>query len=327
MTETVPDLVSTIIPVYNRGKLVVEAMESVLNQTHQPVECILVDDGSTDDTPAILDRLAEENPDRVRVIHKSNSGPGPSREAGRQIARGEFIQYLDSDDLLAPTKFAEQVAALRAQPEAALCYGITEYYRLNEEANRKVFAGTDRPVDRIFPASLVRRQWGTSSPLYRRTVTDRIGPWGGMWAEEDWEYDCRIGALGMPVAHVNRLVSSQRGLVGQRLSQQGRDDPRTLASQAEARGRILGYALDAGISTETAEMDHFLRGLFMLARDCGGAGLAAEAEHLCDMLISNTPASGLRRTVRGYRAAARLLGWRALSHLVRLGERVRSTLR
>ena len=271
MTEVVPGLVSTIVPVFNRGELVVDAVESVLAQTHQPVECIVVDDGSTDDTPRIVDELAAREPDRVRVIHKPNSGPGCSREQGREVARGEFIQYLDSDDLLAPNKFEDQVAALRADPEAALCYGVTEYHRLGQEAKRSIFATTDRPIDRIFPAFLTRRRWGTSSPLYRRSVTDRIGPWGWMWSEEDWEYDCRIGAFGSRVLHAGRVVSTQRGLPGQRLSQQGRDDRRTLASQSEARRLIHAHAREAGVAPAAAEMQHFMRSLFLLARDCGGA--------------------------------------------------------
>lgn len=319
----IENLVSTLIPVHNRGALVREAVESVLAQSYRPIECIVVDDGSTDDTPAVLEDLAARYPDEVRIIRKANSGPGPSREAGRQVARGEFIQYLDSDDLLAPGKFAEQVAALRADPQAALCYGVTEYYRLGEEANRKAFADTDQPVAQIFPAFLVRRRWGTSTPLYRRSVVDKIGPWGAMWAEEDWEYDCRIGALCLAVLHVNSVVSYQRGVVGKRLSQQGRDDMRTLASRAEARTKIYEHALHAGMQAGMPEMDWFLRSLFLLARDCGGAGLVHEAINLCDMVRHGTDSTSLKLQVSLYRRVAAVAGWANASKAARLFEPVR----
>src|SRR6185503_20150635 len=95
-------LVSTIIPVYNRAVLLREAVASVLSQTYRPIELIVVDDGSTDDTPRVADELGETHPQEVRVIHQSNTGPGLAREAGRHSALGEFIQYLDSDDLILP---------------------------------------------------------------------------------------------------------------------------------------------------------------------------------------------------------------------------------
>jgi len=106
-----PGLVTTIIPVYNRAAMLREAVASVLAQTYRPVEVIVVDDGSTDETAGVADELAG---DEVRVIHQPNGGPGTAREAGRRAARGEFIQHLDSDDLLLPHKFALQVAGLVA---------------------------------------------------------------------------------------------------------------------------------------------------------------------------------------------------------------------
>ena len=121
----IESLVTTIIPVYNRAGMVRQAVDSVLAQTYRPIEIILVDDGSTDETPAVLDAMAREHPDEIRVLHKVNEGPGLAREAGRQIARGEFIQYLDSDDWLLPNKFADQVRALREHPECGIAYGTS----------------------------------------------------------------------------------------------------------------------------------------------------------------------------------------------------------
>src|SRR5688500_1554911 len=92
--KIIPNLVSTIIPVHNRAAMLVEAVNSVLAQTHRPIEIIVIDDGSTDDTARVADDLASRHPNEIRVIHQQNTGAGLAREAGRQMANGEFIQYL-----------------------------------------------------------------------------------------------------------------------------------------------------------------------------------------------------------------------------------------
>src|SRR6266566_2626754 len=104
----VSGLVSAVIPVHNRAGMLREACASVIAQTYRPLEIIIVDDGSTDDTADTAADLAQTNPQEIRVIHQSKTGAGLAREAGRRNARGEFIQYLDSDDLLLPRKFELQ---------------------------------------------------------------------------------------------------------------------------------------------------------------------------------------------------------------------------
>ena len=117
IAEIVPGLVSTIIPVKNRADMLRRAVDSVLAQTWRPVEIIISDDGSDDDTRELGPALVAAHPGVVHYIWNPNRGAGVAREAGRQLARGEFIQYLDSDDTLWSRKFEVQIAALRAQPE------------------------------------------------------------------------------------------------------------------------------------------------------------------------------------------------------------------
>lgn len=100
MQEAIPGLVSVVIPVYNRSGMLRRAVDSVLAQTWSQFEVIISDDGSTDDTPGFIESLCCAYPDRIRSVRNSNQGPGLAHEAGRQLVRGEFIQYLDSDDLL-----------------------------------------------------------------------------------------------------------------------------------------------------------------------------------------------------------------------------------
>ncbi|HEY2324817.1 MAG TPA: glycosyltransferase family A protein, partial [Thermoanaerobaculia bacterium] len=203
-------LVSTIIPVYNRAALVREAVASVVAQTHRPIEIIVVDDGSTDDTAAVVDALAREHAGILRAVHIPNGGPGRAREAGRALAHGEFIQYLDSDDVLLPKKFELQVAALRAHSECDAAYGWTR--ELDAAGNRASLPRkrTGERIETMFPSMLTSRWWDTLTPLYRSTVIDRAGAWTDLRAEEDWEYDCRIAAQGVRLAYVADWICEVR---------------------------------------------------------------------------------------------------------------------
>lgn len=99
-----PPLVSVVVPVYNRELHLERCVSSLLNQTYEPIEILLVDDGSSDSSGQICDRLAESN-DAVRAIHEENGGAGAARNAGLAAARGEYIGFVDSDDWIAPDMY------------------------------------------------------------------------------------------------------------------------------------------------------------------------------------------------------------------------------
>ena len=278
-------LVSVIIPVHNRPAMLREAVASVLGQTYRPIEVVIVDDGSTDETPEVADQLAAANPSEFRVIHQENRGPGPAREAGRQSARGAFIQYLDSDDLLRPTKLAAQVQALRDCPDCGVAYGKTRYYGITEEPRDESLKRTGEQIDRMFPAFLASRWWSTSTPLYRRSLTDAAGCWANLVNEEDWEYDCRIASMGVKLAFVDEFVSDTRDHSADRLNRDGAVDRKKLSDRAKARRLIYQHALRAGISCSAPEMKIFSRYAFLLARQCGVAGLDAESRDLVELAI------------------------------------------
>jgi glycosyltransferase involved in cell wall biosynthesis len=306
----VEGLVSTIIPVHNRPLLLREAVASVLAQTYRPIEIIIVDDGSTDETGREAEALAEAYSE-VRAIHRHNGGPGAARETGRQAARGEFIQYLDSDDLLLPRKFELQVSGLRRCGDCAVSYGKTRFYAYGDRPSDVAWKRTGERISTMFPSFLQSRWWDTSTPLYRREVTDLAGPWTELRNEEDWEYDCRIASKGGRLHYGDAFVSDTRIIFGIQLSTAGSSDPEKLKNRATAHRLILEHAMAAQISHETCEMQHFARELFLLARQCGAAGLADDARSRgIDFLL--------------YGAGARLVGWRAMGSLTCGWDRLRA---
>ena len=318
-----PALVSTIIPVHDRPQLLEEAVASVLGQSYRPLEIVIVDDGSTDDTVRVVDRIAAEHPGTVRAFHVARGGPGRARETGRRAARGEFLQYLDSDDVLVEGKFASQVAALQADPDAGVAYGWTAYRSDGSHGEDRPWKRTGERIERMFPSFLQSRWWGTSTPLYRRSVTDAVGPWSNLWNEEDWEYDCRVAALDVRLAYVPSFVSIQRDHGGTRLSRAVSSDPEKLKNRARAHALILDHARRAGIGPRTPEMEHFARELFLLSRQCGAAGLSEESRELAGLARSASRGGGRGLDVWFYSRLAGILGWRRLGRLASGLDRLR----
>ena len=111
--------VSVIIPTYNREKYIAETINSVLDQTFSDYEIIVVDDGSADNTERLI---REQFADEVIYLSKPNGGPASARNMGMRVAKGEYIAFLDSDDLWLPEKLAIQTRFMDAHPEIGLTY-------------------------------------------------------------------------------------------------------------------------------------------------------------------------------------------------------------
>jgi glycosyltransferase involved in cell wall biosynthesis len=322
--EIVRGLVSVIVPVYNRERFLREAVECVKAQTYRPVELILVDDGSTDGTGEVCEHLAAERPETVRAVGRPNGGPGAARETGRLVARGEFVQYLDSDDWITPTKLERQVAVLREHPEADVCYCITMEERPGAVPAGTVSARTGEKLERLFPDLLAGRCWQTVSPLWRRSLTERIGPWTALRQEEDWEYDARAAALGAVLVWLPERLAIYRHHEFPRAAHEWEHDPERMRDRVRAHTLIYSHARDAGVGPEEPCMQRFSRSLFLLSRQGGAAGLPAESRSLFVLAREAAgPARGGRADFRGYEIAARLLGWRTAGWMACQADRLR----
>jgi glycosyltransferase involved in cell wall biosynthesis len=301
-------LVSVIIPTFNRAQMVREAVDSVLAQTYRPIEVVIVDDGSTDATPQVVAELAATYHDVVRCVRQDNAGPGAARNLGLKHARGDFIQYLDSDDLLAPRKFEVQVAALQANPGAGLAYGITQ--RLNlDTGETRVWARTAEPIEHIFPDFLMQRGWHTTSPLWRRSACEAIGLWRELNCMEDWEHDLRAGILGIRAVHVNEVGAVARDHAGVRASGMHTGFTAELMRDFFLAHEAVWALMREHNLRDWTYLQGFARKMFWVARMCGERGLLAEADTALAMAREMVGSRHISYELRLYGVAVRLLGW------------------
>ena len=301
-------LVSIIIPVYNRARFLREAVQSVLAQSYRPIEIIIIDDGSTDDTAEAIEQLSIEHSSIIFYKRIENAGPGVAREHGRLVAKGEFIQYLDSDDILYPEKLTLQVEALNLQPDCDVCYGKTVYKIDNKIVDSAPDKRTHEKFDHMLPSFLASRWWNTLTPLYRRSVCDRAGPWSSLTQEEDWEYDCRVATAGGKLCFVDAVVCEFRHHQEARLSRGKETQLTRLAERAKARILIYQHIKSAGVDAECEEMELFSRSAFLLSRQCGAKGLVSESAQLFSIARSASNNPG-RLQIVVYGALANMFGW------------------
>lgn len=132
---------SIIIPVYNVEKYLNECVDSVINQTYKNMEIILVDDGSTDNSPRICDSYAEKD-NRIRVIHKENGGLSSARNAGIRNMTGNYVLFIDSDDFWDSNRVIEDISNIVGKKNADIvCFGYKEYYESKNEYKSVIDAG------------------------------------------------------------------------------------------------------------------------------------------------------------------------------------------
>ncbi len=181
--------VSVIIPTYNRAWILETAVSSVLAQRFSPFELIVVDDGSTDGTAAMLAGLH----DKITVIRQANRGVSSARNTGIRAARGSLIAFLDSDDHWLPQKLALQTAFFNTHPEISICQTAEIWIRNGVRVNPKKKHA--KPSGDIFKRSLERCLVSPSAVMLRRRLFDEIGLFDEtMPACEDYDMWLRIAA-------------------------------------------------------------------------------------------------------------------------------------
>jgi hypothetical protein len=236
----------------------------------------------------------------IRTIHTVNGGPGLAREAGRLAAHGDYIQHLDSDDLLFPRKFELQIAALEASPECGAAYGWTRFRHQDGRVEPRPWKRSGERIETMFPAMLTMRWWDTPTPLYRASLIAAAGAWTNLRIEEDWEYDCRMAAGGVRLGWCAEWVCEVRAHEPVAPTQA------TMRDRARSHMLVLEHARRAGLDPRSPAMQQFARELFHIGRQCGAAGLIGESQQL----LERARGIGDGRDIRAYEFVARHIGWR-----------------
>ena len=200
MKTVQPPLVSVILPAFNRAWSLKRALDSILFQENANLETIVVDDGSTDDTPALLSSYG----DRIRVIRQTNQGVSAARNTGIRAARGDLIALLDSDDTWLPGKISAQVDFFSTHPEALICQTeeiwIRNGVRVNPRRRHKKHRGM------IFEQSLPLCLISPSAVMMRRELLDAVGLFDeqlpacedyDLWLRITWKYP--VGLIDEPL--------------------------------------------------------------------------------------------------------------------------------
>lgn len=166
-------LISVIVPIYGVENYLRQCVESLLNQTHQNLEIILVDDGSPDACPAICDEFSQKDT-RIRVIHKKNGGLSDARNAGLDVATGEYIGFVDSDDWIMPDMFEYLLHGILGYRAEISCCGhvnIQDEWMDYKSEEKDIVYSTEAALNELFFDRLKSFAW---NKLYKATLWENI---------------------------------------------------------------------------------------------------------------------------------------------------------
>lgn len=216
-------VVSVIIPTYNSAVYVLHAIQSLVQQTFQPIEIIVIDDGSTDNTVALLHELKSQY--NFQLFCQSNQGPAAARNRGLGMAQAKYICFLDADDRLLPTSIQERVEKLEAHPDIDLIFN--DVYRIDQKNERGYAFLAQHQFLLKFQSAIHSQEkdfiifneryfdcamqffpfiW-TSSVMVRASVVQTAGLFNTKWrGPDDIEYWLRIAEKGK-IAYLNRVLT------------------------------------------------------------------------------------------------------------------------
>lgn len=206
--DGVTGLVSVVVPTYNRSHYLPDLLRSVRQQTYRPIELLIVDDGSTDRTPDVVEAFADAvDPADDLAVHyhrQPNQGAPVARNRGLIASTGEFVQFADSDDILHPQKLELQSTVLREHPDLDHTWAD---FSVTPDEDFAAFRAEHRDeYDADVLASLdgsARVPAEVWSGLYRRSACVQIGPWNETLQRwQDVEYNSRFHLLSLDTAHV-----------------------------------------------------------------------------------------------------------------------------
>lgn len=278
-------VVSVVLPVYNGTGTIVDTIASVLQQTLAEFELIIIDDGSTDET---LDMIAQISDGRIRIFSFENKGLPASRNRGIMRSAGEFVAFIDADDLWMPEKLERQVTALIDNRSAGLAYSWTDFI---DDVGEYLHHGSHVNINGLVYEQLLTLNFldSGSSPLVRRSVFDDVGLFDeSRSAAADWQMWLRI-ACKYPFVCVPAVQIMYRVHAGAMSSSIREQEKETLLVFREGLGRLGPSGKAELIRKEgTANLYRYLMGRVVHTSSGWDAGRLA-AGYLWEFW-KNTPA-------------------------------------
>lgn len=257
-------LVSIVIVSYNNWPDIELAIESALRQSYHPIEVIVVDNTSTDRT---FEELERRFSDAIRRVRQANTGDAGAYNTGMRLARGEFVQFLDGDDVLSPYKIEKQIEVFLSAPETDIVYGDTRLFQSGEGA--EAVTDTDTKTEEDLLGAFLESEGdyfgNTLGLLLRKTALERVGPWdetiyvtdADYWLRALWA-DCRFrhcpGALmgfvgvgpGKMAADYEKMWRGQEALWNKAMGFVARQPYRDMVLKNLARIRYYSAVLGEG---------------------------------------------------------------------------------
>ena len=248
-------VVSVIVPCYNHGEFLADALDSVRAQSWRDWECIVVDDGSTDDTRNVATAFLETDA-RFKYIHQSNQGLSAARNAGISVCKGSYVQFLDSDDMLQERKLEAQITYLQKHPEIDIVYGNVRYFKepvalhssVDESKHRRMPQVSGAGVQILYPL-LQRNIMVVNAPLLRKSVINDVDGFDQtLNGYEDWDYWIRCALAGKRFQYVNEVAAL--ALVRVRESSMSQNAFPMLMSRLQVREQLQNISLPSDLCKE-----------------------------------------------------------------------------
>lgn len=219
-----PQLFTLIIPVYNRADVIVETLESAKAQTYRPIELIIVDDGSKDNSKEVVEDWLNQNASHfhsAQYYYQENAGVCAARNYALSISKGEYIQYLDSDDLIPAERLSKLAEAFRNKTIEYIETGFEGFVTENGEKKTISEHYGHTISNHLMLLCKGALQPNTLRPAYRRSLINKIGPWNkDMITFQDYEYVIRALTLipSDAVHSISEILASARRDTGGRMS-------------------------------------------------------------------------------------------------------------
>ncbi|MED2790596.1 glycosyltransferase family 2 protein [Bacillus wiedmannii] len=233
-------LISVVIPMYNAEKYIEETIKSILNQTYQHIEIVIVDDESTDQSSSIVKQLKEKSPEKIQYVKQKNQGVSVARNTGIENANGQYIAFLDSDDLWHPTKLEKQIQSMHFNKMDACYCGYMNFFETTPEKSKVKTKFIKGNIASDYLTRNIIAQ--TSTWVFKKSVVKdyniRFTPncnWG-----EDLEFLFKLISV-TEVCYVDEYLTYYRILQNGNLTSKYQDYKLLTTTELEVYRRIKGW--------------------------------------------------------------------------------------